>query len=147
MTPARRPEAAKRSLEEARERLDHARTYQGGSHRILCEQAHYATEYAIKSVIIARGQTFPTVHDHRPAPEHCRTADAGQHRALGSPATTGPQPSTEPGWRAHCRHVQCGPGLGRRAQQDPTTAGGTPGPSDERGTRDIMELEGETARE
>ena len=63
MTPARRPEAAKRWLEEARERLDHARTYQGGSRRILCEQAHYATEYAIKSVIIARGQTFPTVHD------------------------------------------------------------------------------------
>lgn len=63
MTPARRPEAAKRWLEEARERLDHAPTYQGGSRRILCEQAHYATEYAIKSVIIARRQTFPTVHD------------------------------------------------------------------------------------
>ena len=41
MTPARRPEAAKRWLEEARERLDHARTYHGGSRRILCEQAHY----------------------------------------------------------------------------------------------------------
>ena len=53
MTPARRPEAAKRWLEEARERLDHARTYHGGSRRILCEQAHYASDYAIKSVIIA----------------------------------------------------------------------------------------------
>ncbi len=63
MTPERRPEAARRWLEEARERLDHARTYQGGSRRILCEQAHYATEYAIKSVIIARGDSFPTVHD------------------------------------------------------------------------------------
>lgn len=63
MTPERRPEAARRWLEEARERLDHARTYQGGSRRILCEQAHYAIEYAIKSVIIARGDSFPTVHD------------------------------------------------------------------------------------
>ena len=63
MTPARRPEAARRWLEEAHERLDHARKYQGGSRRILCEQAHYATEYAIKSVIIARGRSFPTVHD------------------------------------------------------------------------------------
>ena len=63
MTPTRRREAARRWLEEARERLDHARNYQGGSRRILCEQAHYATEFAIKSVIIARGRRFPTVHD------------------------------------------------------------------------------------
>ena len=63
MTPTRRREAARRWLEEARERLDHARNYQGGSRRILCEQAHYVTEFAIKSVIIARGRRFPAVHD------------------------------------------------------------------------------------
>ena len=63
MTSTRRPEAARRWLEEARERLDHARRYKDGSRRILCEQAHYAAEYAIKSVIIAHGYRFPTVHD------------------------------------------------------------------------------------
>lgn len=64
MTRQRSPEDAKYWLNEADERLDHARGYSAGSSaRIYCEQAHYAAEFAIKALIISKGGTFATSHN------------------------------------------------------------------------------------
>ncbi len=35
----------------------------GSSVRVRCEQAHYASEFALKGVIIARGRSFATTHN------------------------------------------------------------------------------------
>ena len=60
----RSPEDANYWINEAEERLDHARGYVSGKNaRILCEQAHYAAEFAIKALIIANGCSFATNHD------------------------------------------------------------------------------------
>ena len=64
-------------LREAEKRLEHARRYVPDSDtRILCEQAHYATEFAIKAVLIAHGRNFATTHDIDELLETAR--DAGE---------------------------------------------------------------------
>lgn len=88
MTRQRRPEDARYWLEQADERLEHARGYAAGrSARILCEQAHYAAEFAVKGVIIARGSSFSTIHDIRAllqaAREAGETIPAAVERATG----------------------------------------------------------------
>ena len=66
MTGTRAPEDARYWLNEAKERLEDARTragVPGSSVRVRCEQAHYACEFALKGVIIARGRSFATTHN------------------------------------------------------------------------------------
>ena len=77
MSRRRTPEDAKYWLDEAEERLEHARGYVAGRNaRILCEQAHYAAEFAIKGLIIAAGHSFVTTHDIKELLETAR--DAGE---------------------------------------------------------------------
>ena len=77
MTRERSPEDARYWLREAEKRLEHARGYvPDNDTRILCEQAHYAAEFAIKAVIIAHGRNFATTHDIEGLLETAR--DAGE---------------------------------------------------------------------
>ena len=77
MTRQRKPEDGRYWLREAEKRLEHARRYVPDSDtRILCEQAHYAAEFAIKAVIIAHGRNFTTTHDIDELLETAR--DAGE---------------------------------------------------------------------
>ena len=63
MSEQRRPEAARRWLQQARERLKDAQTVpEERDNQILCEQANYAAEMSIKAVIIAKGGDFEHVH-------------------------------------------------------------------------------------
>ena len=59
MTGTRAPEDARYWLNEAKERLEDARTragVPGSSVRVRCEQAHYASEFALKGVISRRAR-------------------------------------------------------------------------------------------
>ncbi len=77
MIRQRKPEDARYWLREAEKRLEHARWYVPDTDtRILCEQAHYAAEFAIKAVIIAHGRSFATTHDIDELLETAR--DAGE---------------------------------------------------------------------
>ena len=88
MSRQRTPEDAKYWLDEAEQRLEHARGYVPGRNaRILCEQAHYAAEFSIKAVIIANGHSFVTSHDIKELLETARdageTIPAGIEKAKG----------------------------------------------------------------
>jgi HEPN domain-containing protein len=88
MSRQRTPEDAKYWLDEADQRLEHARGYVPERNaRILCEQAHYAAEFSIKAVIIANGRSFVTSHDIRELIETARAAGetipAGVEQAKG----------------------------------------------------------------
>jgi HEPN domain-containing protein len=75
MTRQRTPEDARFWLREADERLTHAGRYVADENpKILCEQAAYAAEFAIKGVIVARGVSFSFTHDVRALLEEAREA-------------------------------------------------------------------------
>ncbi|MCY4073830.1 MAG: HEPN domain-containing protein [Acidobacteria bacterium] len=75
MTRQRTPEDARFWLREADERLTHAGRYVADENpKILCEQAAYAAEFAIKGVIVARGVNFRFTHDIRALLEEAREA-------------------------------------------------------------------------
>ena len=70
-------EDARHWLQEAEERLAHAGRYIPGENpKILCEQAAYAAEFAIKGVLIAKGVDFDWTHDIRELLDEAR--DAGE---------------------------------------------------------------------
>ncbi len=64
MSAGRKPDSARYWLDQAHRRLrDAAQRGPDRDRRVQCEQAHYAAEFAVKGVVIARGTDFDTTHD------------------------------------------------------------------------------------
>ena len=116
MSAQRRRELARLWLSKAQQRLTDARTATAErDNQILCEQAHYAAEMAIKSVIIARGHKFPNVHEVQelldtaenagesiPAELIAASIGSGVASVIGVGTTRG-RPASVPGANRRCR--------------------------------------------